>query len=693
MHTLSVVRRSSSVRCFLILFAVAFAWALYTQHAWEDYYITYRASKNLATGHGLTFTVGERVHSFTSPLGVLLPAVASLLTGNSSDTAALWIFRLMSIVAYAGAGVFLWQLARTLYSTTAGAVLLIALLATDTKIVDFSTNGMETGFLLFFLAWTLYALFTAPPRQALHLGLSWAGLMWSRPDSFIYIGVLVTATAVFRPRAAAPQTRLQFLKTVAGAGVITTVLYAPWLLWAWAYYGNPVPHTIIAKGLFGEKATFTTLWRALSHFPAKVASYPDILMSTFMPAYSINAGWPKLGYQVSYWVSLALMAAWGLPKVRPEARVATLAFLAGEFYLNTYVQFPVPWYIPTLTLFALFVVTSVFDQLLSQPRLRALAPWLAILPVAGALSIFLMSAYQLRWQQRIVEEGQRAVIGKWLRVHAATPHDTVFLEPLGYIGFYSNLKMLDYPGLCSPEVVAARKRAKSHSYPFCWPELMLALLPDWIVLRGYESESLHRDAPEIFTRYYTFVRTFDVRDQVNAVPHIPGRSYLLNDALFEVYRRNPGLTRNSGPGKIVGVAPIKAKDLLVAEGWGQKPYDSGENIVSHAPARLVAKKTEGAGWLVGGFGLFDGAYANPANSTDGAEFTVTYVKEDGGRIELLRRLLKPQENAADRGTQSFNISLPSRDTGTIELVVSPGPNGSNAFDWAYWSGLAFELPR
>jgi hypothetical protein len=512
MHPLRAARRSSSLRCFLILFAVAFAWALYTQHAWEDYYITYRASKNLATGHGLTFTVGERVHSFTSPLGVLLPAVASLLTGNSSDAAALWIFRVMSIAAYAGAGVFLWRLARTLYVARTGAVLLIALLATDTKIVDFSTNGMETGFLLFFLAWTLHALLTVPPRQEIHLGLSWAGLMWSRPDSFIYIGVLVAATAVFRPRATGSQSRLQFLRTVGIAGGIAAVLYAPWLLWAWAYYGSPIPHTITAKGLFGEKTTLATLGHGLANFPTNIASYPDILMSTFMPAYSVGTGWPKLGHQVSYWVSLVLMGGWLLPKIRVEARITAIAFLAGQFYLTTYVQFPVPWYIPTLSLLAFVAVTSAFDQVFSQPRGRSLAPWFAALPVAGAASILVMSAHQLRWQQRLVEEGQRTVMGKWLREHAATPHDSVFLEPLGYVGFYSNLKMLDYPGLSSPEMVTARKRAKSHSYPYCWPELMLDLLPDWVVLRGYESESLHRDAPEIFTRYYSFVRSFDVRD-------------------------------------------------------------------------------------------------------------------------------------------------------------------------------------
>src|ERR1700712_3330783 len=86
---------------FFSIVAITLLYAGYTDHRWEDWYITYRASKNLATGHGLTFTVGERVYSYTSPLGVLLPAAASLLTGNSSDAAALWIFRVFGAVALA----------------------------------------------------------------------------------------------------------------------------------------------------------------------------------------------------------------------------------------------------------------------------------------------------------------------------------------------------------------------------------------------------------------------------------------------------------------------------------------------------------------------------------------------------------------------------------------------------------------
>ncbi len=38
---------------FLFAAVVALWFALVTQHAWEDYCITWRSSKNLATGHGL----------------------------------------------------------------------------------------------------------------------------------------------------------------------------------------------------------------------------------------------------------------------------------------------------------------------------------------------------------------------------------------------------------------------------------------------------------------------------------------------------------------------------------------------------------------------------------------------------------------------------------------------------------------
>lgn len=84
-----------------LVFLVAMIFAVVTGHGWEDYWITFRASKNLALGQGLVFTPGERLHTFTSPLGVLLPAALSWLTGNHSDALVFWLFRLLSATALA----------------------------------------------------------------------------------------------------------------------------------------------------------------------------------------------------------------------------------------------------------------------------------------------------------------------------------------------------------------------------------------------------------------------------------------------------------------------------------------------------------------------------------------------------------------------------------------------------------------
>src|SRR3989344_5136652 len=104
--------RHSEIYIFLTVWLIALSFAIYTSHTWEDYYITYRASQNLATGHGLTYTIGERVHAFTSPLGVLLPAFFNIITGNSTEILVLWLFRLVSISALASAIVLMFRIGR-----------------------------------------------------------------------------------------------------------------------------------------------------------------------------------------------------------------------------------------------------------------------------------------------------------------------------------------------------------------------------------------------------------------------------------------------------------------------------------------------------------------------------------------------------------------------------------------------------
>jgi hypothetical protein len=139
-------------------------------------------------------------------------------------------------------------------------------------------------------------------------------------------------------------------------------------------------------------------------------------------------------------------------------------------------------------------------------------------------------AHQVRAQQEIIENGNRRQIGVWLREHA-TPGDTVMLEPLGYIGYFSGLKMLDVPGLSSREVVNAIRRFGQD-----WGRIAEELQPTWLVLRDPEIGSINAKTPRLLAESYESVRVFDVRERIEAL-RVYGRPYLEFDSRFTVFRR------------------------------------------------------------------------------------------------------------------------------------------------------------
>src|SRR5688572_22408129 len=231
--------------CFAAaMIAVALGFAAFTGHMWEDYLITFRASLNLAMGNGLVFQPGERVHSFTSPLGTLLPALLALVGGDNIEIRSLWGLRVISAFAL---GIALWLAVRTFqrdglvtFALAAGGVALVL----DPKIVDFSMNGMETGLMLFFVVLTWYGFVSGQNLWPCALGI--AGLQWTRPDGCVFSAAIALSWIVLGAHANGLSWRNRFLfllRVIAIAGTI----YLPWFIFAWSYYGSPVPHTIIAK--------------------------------------------------------------------------------------------------------------------------------------------------------------------------------------------------------------------------------------------------------------------------------------------------------------------------------------------------------------------------------------------------------------------------------------------------------------
>lgn len=141
-------------------------------------------------------------------------------------------------------------------------------------------------------------------------------------------------------------------------------------------------------------------------------------------------------------------------------------------------------------------------------------------------------------------------------------------------------------------------------------------------------------------------------------------------------------------------APLTPIAATAPHGASLSTVDGRAEYFAHAPAAIVYRLPATAGALRGGFGIRAGAYA-PDNRgpTDGVEFIIRWRPTGGTPQVLLRRLLRPREEPADRGVQPFRVTLETHAGGELELVTDTGPFGNSASDWSFWSDLAVENYR
>jgi hypothetical protein len=179
------------------------------------------------------------------------------------------------------------------------------------------------------------------------------------------------------------------------------------------------------------------------------------------------------------------------------------------------------------------------------PSITLLTPSI-LMAVAGVLAaLFVLNAYEMKVQQEVIENQLRMPLGLWLKKNVRQG-ESVYLEPLGYIGFFSDARMIDFPGLVAPEVVRLRME-KGLNFDTLIPELS----PDWIVLRPGDAPrlamlSLARPNYSFKDHYAPVPEQFDVRDELKKYTFLPGRGYLNYDAKYLVFRKRRGRSGDMG---------------------------------------------------------------------------------------------------------------------------------------------------
>ena len=528
----------------LVVAAGAIGYTAFTGHIWEDYLITFRFSRNWARGNGLVYLVGERIHGFTSFLNVMIPAIADWMYGGESIQPALTVYRAACISALVGAAMVVGRLVRSDQAVPRWAVWLVPLvIVADFKTVAYACNGQETAFVWLFASLAMWSLRSSPAAGWRGFGLSAAGLMYSRPDGFVFAGILGLA-AIVLPRGGRAD-----IRGVCKAALLATACYAPWFGWVWSYFGTPVPHTIVAKvHAYGEAtndlSVFNAAIRWLS-FALKDAG------EVFAPIYANDADWPAWMRPLCF----ALAGTAALPLVVPNsplvARRASLAFVLAVAYLGMIhlrIGILFPWYTTFAALAGVVSLVSMLPWAISRRRSLLHAAPIAVAATMLLVGMAVLSFHgwrQIALQQREIEWGVRAQIGRWLAGHAAAG-DRVLLEPIGYIGFFSNAALYDYPGLVSPRMVAVRRAGHAGL-----AQAALALEPEWLVLRRHEA--LAAAKVDALRERYDVAHEIDVSPRLKRIlagsPYsYYGTGYLAMDCHYIVFRRNSRVSQAAKPG-------------------------------------------------------------------------------------------------------------------------------------------------
>ncbi|HEX2677779.1 MAG TPA: hypothetical protein VHM19_14100, partial [Polyangiales bacterium] len=187
----------------------------------------YRYGQNLVMGNGLVFNPGERILGSTAPGHMLLSAIGYAIVGEDALPS---LMSILGCVAWTAQAIAAYVLFLPALGKLRAVVLSFALALGAAR--SFMWVPFETNIVAAFALWAFVAV--AHRRfvsAAVLAGL--AALM--RPDALLLTAVLGAFTLKeLRLRAWKPA--LAFL-----------LVFLPWVIFAWRYYGSPLPQSAVTK--------------------------------------------------------------------------------------------------------------------------------------------------------------------------------------------------------------------------------------------------------------------------------------------------------------------------------------------------------------------------------------------------------------------------------------------------------------
>lgn len=457
------VRTPRGLAAVVATAAAGWIWfRVYTDIRLEDALITYRYARQLAVGHGFVFNTDERVLGTTTPVLTLALGLIGAIAGVD------WIplaSNLLMMLAAAGAGVMTCLALEALGFGRGPAWLATAALLLNPEMLWMASGGMETPLVLFCMAASLWAL--AAKRHG--AAAAFAGLLVLTRIDGVFWAAGVLGCILWQDRAALGRSLTLF-----GA------LLVPWFVFAFAYFGSPIPNSIMAKRAIGHDYDISSLPHLLEHLAWNGPFF----------------AWPfpfarPLGYVAFATGAFSILRRRSPPAMRLLV-VFPVAFSSALYFGRAPLGFD--WYLAPIGYASLLVgavgVRSVAGPIAFFARRRGWSRWPT---AAAAVIIYVVLLGALGRQEalsrrddQINEDGLRRAVGEWLKDN--TPVSAVIaMEAVGYQAYYADRKVIDLAGLVSPAVVDIRRASRSNAEAFY--RVLRDLRPDYLVLRAFEMDS------------------------------------------------------------------------------------------------------------------------------------------------------------------------------------------------------------
>lgn len=454
----------------------------------DDPFITYRYARNLIEGQGMLYNPGEHVLSTTTPLYALTLAALGSLYPNIPEL-GFWL----SVVCFGVCAFFLYRIAEWSGFTWGGIAAGLVVLVSPALVLSF---GMETGLYLLLAAGGFY--FYLRRRLVLAFALL-ALLTLTRNDGVLLALILTTHYFWTRHRAAAPL-NLKFLLVYFG-------LVAPWLLFAWWWFGSPFPFTLTAKIAQAQSGLWDTFAVGLAKWAAGAAEWLAPL--AVMAAISVLAA-GRFNRPVNAHAEqseLKILSASGAqndspPRAIEHSTASTMGIganlgpqslvlfaLWAAAHLLAYSALGVAFYawyaaplIPALALFGSIGAEAVGAWMGARAG-RAAVGRVVVTALVGALLVGLelradVAAGMTRPSPK-VEAYRRAA--EWLSNNTPLDASVDALE-VGVIGYYDRRRTVDFVGLVDPRRVPyLRAREFAAGVRRAAAEYVVAIPPDtWL---------------------------------------------------------------------------------------------------------------------------------------------------------------------------------------------------------------------